>query len=189
MKLCIIGEDKDECIEMSNEMNDIGHSAIIIQYSGNFSQLASRINSVDVGIMLSNAPMKDAISANKNQNIRAAACNNMEELEQAADSDANLIVINPSVIKLKQLIDALSSSNWKKDNDEDEQEQKAKPMQQKQQNNTVAKPEQAQKAQKTQGDDANVENDDDAMQQDNKGATRHKGVGIKGKLYDIFGIE
>ncbi len=190
MKLCIIGEDKDECIELSNAMNDIGHSAIIISYDGNFSQLASRINSVDIGIMLSRAPMKDTMSANKNPSIRAAACNDADELEQAADSNANLIVIDPSVVKPKQLLDALSNLNWKKEeNGEDELEPKAKPIQQRQQNDTKAKPIQPQKAQKPQSDAANGEGEGNILQQDNNGPPKHKGGGIKGKLYDVFGIE
>ena len=95
MKVCVFGDDRNDCIEIANRLNDRGVTALI----GGEVELKEIVGKVgrgfDCAILLSDDPIKAAVQANRDPRIRAAACYDQKSLRTAASDNVNMLIMEP----------------------------------------------------------------------------------------------
>jgi hypothetical protein len=195
MKVYVFGDQKDACIELANQLNGSGASALIGREEEDLKDIAGRIGrNFDFAIMVSDDPIKAAVQANRDSRLRAAACYNQKSLRSAAGERINLFILDPeSVEKLdfSALVGRSQSAAEEEDPDEEDPQgpglfrsvAKAisptqKPAEKEAPAEKQPKEKPARKAQKK------ALREDDA--DDEPSSPRD---GISGRLKDIFGIE
>lgn len=99
MKIYVFGGEKDACIELANQLNASGSTALIGS-NEDPRDVSSKIGkSIDCAVMISEDPIKTVVEANRDPRIRAAVCYNQKTLKAAASEDVNMFILEPEMIE------------------------------------------------------------------------------------------
>ena len=112
MKVYVFGGDKDACIELANQLNSSGASAIIAKEGDALKDVAGRIGKAfDRAVMVSEDPIRDSITANRDVRVKAAVCSNQKSLKAAASADVNLFILEKDAYDRLDLTDILGAAS------------------------------------------------------------------------------
>jgi hypothetical protein len=102
LKVYVFGGQKDACIDLANQLNGSGASALIGKEEEDLKEIAGKMGkNFDCAIMVSDDPIKTVVQANRDSRIRAAACYTQKSLKSAASESINLFILDSdSVDKL-----------------------------------------------------------------------------------------
>jgi hypothetical protein len=189
MKVYVFGGDRDTCIELANQLNDSGVTALIGKIDDDPREVSGKIGrGVDAAIMLSNDPIKASVQANRDPKIRAAVCYNQKSLKAAAGEDVNMFILEPDSLERLDFSAISSAPSPQAERTPPPQRFQERPAKEPIRPPAAVaqaprfKPQPPPKPeQKKMVKDISDEEDDDAP--------RSPKSGIKGKLRDIFGIE
>lgn len=100
MKAYVFGGEKDELIGLANRLNESGATALIGMPEEGLEGVASRIGkSFDCAVMISDAPIKASVQANRDSKFRAAPCYDQKALQASANEGINLFILEASVAR------------------------------------------------------------------------------------------
>lgn len=95
MKVYVFGGEKDMCIDLANQLNGSGVSALIGKSEDDLKDIAGKLGkNFDCAIMISDDPIKTVVQANRDSRIRAAACYSQKSLKSAASESINLFILD-----------------------------------------------------------------------------------------------
>jgi hypothetical protein len=172
MKVYVFGHDKGACIDLANQLNEKGASAIIAKDEEGLREVAGRIGKAfERAVMVSTDPIRDSVSANRDTRVRAAVCYNQKTLKAAASVDINLFILESDANERLDLSDILGTSVQKQQ----------QPLQKNREPAPQPKKEKEQRKQQ-----ATVQTEPRDRSGDN---SKGGGGGVGSRLKDIFGIE
>jgi hypothetical protein len=192
MRVYVFGGARDELIELANQLNESGATALIGKEGDGMSDVSSKIGrNFDCAVMVSEDPIKDSIQANRDSKLRAAPCYDQRSLTASAKEDINLFIIDqPAAQRLDLSIIARGSSNQAAPDRETSRDRPVinKGIFKSVGSAAASKPqkEQPEKPQKKAKEQKRPELEDE---EDEGPAHKRSGDGLKGRIRDIFGIE
>ncbi|MGC8586362.1 MAG: RpiB/LacA/LacB family sugar-phosphate isomerase [Candidatus Micrarchaeia archaeon] len=115
MKVFIASENVRHGILLSNVLNNFGVSTFqndsgYQSIDAMISDISSLAESYDILFAITRKPIELGISANKNENIRAAVCKSADDIIEARKSGVNLIVLDSSMVTKDSM--ANIASEW-----------------------------------------------------------------------------
>jgi hypothetical protein len=103
MRVYVIAVEADLGIKASNLINASGSNCIISQlqtddYRRQLADLGANLQGFDMAVVTAAQPALFVIEANRQNNLRAAACRSASDVREALAAGANVIVFNPSIL-------------------------------------------------------------------------------------------
>ncbi len=99
MKVYVFGGSKDDCIELANQINGSGATALIGKDGEDLRDISGKLGrGIDCAIMISDDPIKTSVEANRDSKVRAAVCYNQKSLKSASSEDVNLFILESEAI-------------------------------------------------------------------------------------------
>jgi hypothetical protein len=99
LKVYVFGGSKDDCIELANQLNGSGATALIGKDGEDIKDISGRLGrGIDCAVMISDDPIKTSVQANRDSKIRAAVCYNQKSLKSASSEDVNLFILEADAI-------------------------------------------------------------------------------------------
>ncbi len=120
MRFYLFSENKGSGIRIANAINNSGNTCILSDadssdYRSIIKDIRGTSQEYDFSILISRDPVSAAIEANR-IGVRAFACKDPEEAEQAARANVNLIVLDEARLdrmNIEAIIDSFSSKSEK----------------------------------------------------------------------------
>jgi hypothetical protein len=187
MKVYVFGGDRDACIELANQLNESGASAIIAAPGEELKNVAGRIGKAfDRAVMVSDDPIRDSISANRDARVKAAPCYSQKVLKSAASSDVNLFILEKDACDRLDVSDILGSpASARQPPAQKERKEERREDRERKEEKERAEKERREEPQRR--EQKRQQPDPEPIPED-EGRERGKGGGVGGKLKDIFGI-